>query len=59
VWAAVLNGFLAPPLIVVVMMVCNNRGLMGEHRTGWLLNVLGGVTAVVMTASAVAPVFQL
>lgn len=59
VWAAVLNGFLAPPLIAVVLVVCNNRGLMGEHRNGWLLNVLGGVTAVVMTAAAVALVFQL
>jgi Mn2+/Fe2+ NRAMP family transporter len=59
VWAAVLNGFLAPPLIVIVMLVCNNRELMGEHRNGWLLNVLGGVTAVVMTAAAVALVFQI
>jgi NRAMP (natural resistance-associated macrophage protein)-like metal ion transporter len=59
VWAAVLNGFLAPPLIVIVMMVCNNRGLMGEHRNGWLLNALGGVTAVVMTTAAVALVLQL
>ena len=54
VWAAVVNGFLAPPLIVIVLMVCNNRGLMGEHRNGWLLNVLGVITALVMKAAAVA-----
>lgn len=59
VWAAVLNGFLAPPLIVVVLVVCNNRGLMGEHRNGWVMNALGAVTAAVMTAAAVALGIQL
>jgi len=53
-WAAVVNGVLAPPLIVVVLVVCNNRGLMEGHRNGWLLNLLGGTAAVVMSAAAVA-----
>jgi NRAMP (natural resistance-associated macrophage protein)-like metal ion transporter len=59
VWAAVVNGFLAPPLIVVVLVVCNNRELMGEHRNGWPLNVLGGATALVMTGAAMALGIQL
>ena len=58
VWAAVLNGFLAPPLIVIVMVVCNNRELLGEHRNGWVLNALGAVTALVMSAAAVALAYQ-
>lgn len=46
--AAVLNGVLAPPLIVLLLLVCNDRELMGHRRNGWLLNLLGGLTAVVM-----------
>ncbi|HEX7243451.1 MAG TPA: Nramp family divalent metal transporter [Longimicrobiaceae bacterium] len=53
-WAAVLNGVLAPPLIVVVLVVCNNRELMGEHRNGVLLNLLGTLAAAVMGACALA-----
>jgi Mn2+/Fe2+ NRAMP family transporter len=53
-WAAVVNGILAPPLIVVVLVVCNNRGLMAEHRNGWAMNLLGGTAALVMVAAAVA-----
>lgn len=51
-WSAVLNGVLAPPLIVIILMVCNNRKVMMEHVNGVWLNLLGGITAVVMTAAA-------
>lgn len=54
VWAAVINGVLAPPLIIIVLLVCNNAGLMGEHRNGWLLNVLGGLTVLIMAGAAIA-----
>ncbi len=53
-WSAVLNGVLAPPLIVIILIVCNNRSVMGEHRNGKLLNALGVLTAVVMTGAALA-----
>lgn len=54
VWAAVVNGLLAPPLIVIILIVCNNERIMGAHRNGRGLNILGGAAAVVMTGAAVA-----
>jgi Mn2+/Fe2+ NRAMP family transporter len=53
-WAAVVNGLLAPPLVVIILRVCNDRRVMGEHRNGRLLNVAGAFTAVVMSAAAAA-----
>ena len=53
-WAAVVNGLLAPPLIVLILLVCNNRSVMGEHVNGRWLNGLGFMAAIVMSASAVA-----
>lgn len=53
-WSAVLNGVLAPPLIVIILLVCNNRKVMGEHTNGKLLNWLGILCALVMGAAAVA-----
>ena len=32
-WTAVLNGFLAPPLLVLVMLVANDRTIMGREST--------------------------
>jgi Mn2+/Fe2+ NRAMP family transporter len=52
--AAVVNGVLAPPLLVLVMLVGNNRAIMGEHTNGFWLNVLGWAAVGLMTGAAVA-----
>ena len=53
-WSAVLNGLLAPPLMVLVMLVGNNRKIMGPHTNGPWLNVLGWTATAIMTAAAIA-----
>ncbi len=53
-WSAVVNGMFAPPLIVLVLVVCNNRGVMREDANGRWLNALGGLAACAMGAAAVA-----
>jgi NRAMP (natural resistance-associated macrophage protein)-like metal ion transporter len=52
-WAAVLNGLLAPPLIVVILIVANDRRVMGPYVNGRVLNVLGVTTIILMTLAAV------
>jgi NRAMP (natural resistance-associated macrophage protein)-like metal ion transporter len=52
-WTAVINGVLAPPLIVVIMLVSNSKKVMGNRTNGKLTNFLGWGTAVIMTAAAV------
>jgi NRAMP (natural resistance-associated macrophage protein)-like metal ion transporter len=56
-WSAVLNGLLAPPLIVIILRVCNNPVVMQERVNGRWLNVLGTITAVVMGVAATALVW--
>jgi Mn2+/Fe2+ NRAMP family transporter len=56
-WAALVNGVLAPPLIVIILLVSNNRSVMGEHTNGRVLNLLGIATALVMSAAAIAMFF--
>jgi Mn2+/Fe2+ NRAMP family transporter len=53
-WTAVLNGVLAPPLLVVIMLVANNTAIMGKRVNGPLLNILGWLTVGVMTLAALA-----
>jgi NRAMP (natural resistance-associated macrophage protein)-like metal ion transporter len=52
--SAVLNGVLAPPLLVLVMLVGNNRSIMGAHTNGFWLNVLGWGATLAMTAAVLA-----
>jgi len=52
-WTAVINGVLAPPLIVVIMLVSNSKKVMGKRTNGPLTNVIGWSTAVLMTAAAI------
>ncbi len=52
--SAVLNGLLAPPLLLLVMLVGNNRAIMGEHANGPWLNVLGWSATAIMSVAAVA-----
>jgi NRAMP (natural resistance-associated macrophage protein)-like metal ion transporter len=52
--SAVVNGLLAPPLMVLVMLVSSDRRIMGEHANGVWLNVLGWAATAVMVLAAVA-----
>jgi Mn2+/Fe2+ NRAMP family transporter len=54
VLTAVLNGLLAPPILILVMLVSNNRKVMGERTNGRLLNMLGWATTIVMGLAGVA-----
>jgi len=54
IWSAVINGLLAPPLVLIILVVCNNRRVMGSHCNGRGLNVLGTVAGALMAAASVA-----
>jgi NRAMP (natural resistance-associated macrophage protein)-like metal ion transporter len=53
VLSAVINGLVAPPLLILVMLVSNDRAAMGERTNGRLLNVVGWVTAIVMSVAGI------
>ena len=48
------RGLVAAPLLVLVMLVSNNRAAMGERTNGRLLNVVGWATTFVMVVAAIA-----
>lgn len=56
-WSAVINGLVAPPLLVLIMLVVNNKNIMGDKVNGRLTNFLGWASTVAMSAAAVALFF--
>jgi NRAMP (natural resistance-associated macrophage protein)-like metal ion transporter len=53
-WTAVINGVLAPPLIVVLVLATSNARIMGKNTNPPLLRWLGWLTAALMSLAAAA-----
>jgi NRAMP (natural resistance-associated macrophage protein)-like metal ion transporter len=52
-WTAVINGLVSPPLLIVIMLVSNNKKVMGDKVNGVGTNIVGWAAAVVMFAAAI------
>lgn len=53
-WSAVVNGVLAVPLMVVMMLIARNGRAMGRLTIGWRSTVLGWLATLVMLAATAA-----
>jgi NRAMP (natural resistance-associated macrophage protein)-like metal ion transporter len=53
-WSAILNGLLAPPLVVMVVLLTSDRKVMGSRTNSRGLQTLGWICAVVMSGAAIA-----
>ena len=51
-WSAVLNGILAPPLVVLVVLLTSDKKVMGARANAPSARVLGWICAAVMSAAA-------
>jgi len=54
--AAVVNGVISPVLIAAILVVSNDRRILGRHRNGRLSNLLGVATVAVMGLAAIGMV---
>jgi NRAMP (natural resistance-associated macrophage protein)-like metal ion transporter len=53
-WSAVVNGVLAPPLVILVVLVTSDKKVMGKRINPRGVQLLGWICAVVMSVAAVA-----
>jgi Mn2+/Fe2+ NRAMP family transporter len=53
-WSAVINGVIAVPMMIAMMIVATNRKKMGQFIAGPALSILGWASTLVMAAAAVA-----
>jgi Mn2+/Fe2+ NRAMP family transporter len=53
VWSGIVQGFSVPPLLLVMMLMTNDRAMMHDRPNGGLTNFLGwSTTAVTFAATA-------
>ncbi len=52
VWSGIVQGFSTPPLMLLILLMTNNRAIMGDRVNGRAINVLGGLTLMAMTCAS-------
>jgi NRAMP (natural resistance-associated macrophage protein)-like metal ion transporter len=58
-YAAMLNGVLAPPLLILILLICNNKKILGSRTNGFLSNGFGLIITAVMAIVALATIYTL
>ncbi len=53
-YSAIFNGFCAPPLMVLILLIGKNKKIMGKHVNGPISNTLGWIITLLMFTAAIA-----
>lgn len=58
-YAAALNGLAAPPLMVLIILIANNKKVMGKFVNKRISNIVGGVIVLVMAIAGILLIIDL
>jgi len=53
-YTAVLNGIIAPPLIILIILIANNKKIMGKHTNSFFENSIAWLISGIMIVVSVA-----
>lgn len=56
-YTAVLNGIVAPPLMILILLISNNKKIMGKYTNSVISNVLGWIITLFMIVAALILLF--
>jgi Mn2+/Fe2+ NRAMP family transporter len=54
VWSGIVQGFSTPPLLLMIMLLTNDRTVMGDRTNGPGINILGWLTTILIAAATIA-----
>ncbi|ULQ56868.1 divalent metal cation transporter [Flavihumibacter rivuli] len=54
IYTAILYGITAPILIAIILLICNNKNIMGPYTNSRMSNIMGVLTFLLMATAAVA-----
>ncbi len=52
-YTAILNGMVAPFLMVMILLICNNKKIMGNYTNSLFSNIMGIIITAVMSISSI------
>ncbi len=58
-YTAIVNGVMAPPLMIMILLISNNKSIMGRHTNSLFSTLLGWIITAIMSAAAILLVVSL
>ncbi len=59
IYSAVVNGLVAPVVLVLIVQIAGNKKIMGRHKNGWFTQLIGWSVVVIMTIAGLATIGSL
>ncbi len=56
IYSAVLNGIVAPVILVLIVDMSDNKKIMGRHKNGRMVSAIGWITTILMIIAGVAAI---
>lgn len=57
VLTAILYGVITPPILAIILFICNNEKIMGKHVNNFFYNSLGMITIILMSLAILGLIF--
>ena len=58
-YAAALNGLTAPPLMILIILIANNKNIMGKYVNRRLSKIIGWIITIVMSIAGILLIIDL
>jgi NRAMP (natural resistance-associated macrophage protein)-like metal ion transporter len=58
-YTAIFNGVCAPPLLILILLIANNKKIMGKFVNNQFSNLMGIMITIIMTLAALALIIEL
>jgi Mn2+/Fe2+ NRAMP family transporter len=59
IYSAVLNGLVAPIVLVLIVILSSNKKIMGEYKNSLVIKVIGIITVALMAVTAITTIYFL
>jgi len=53
-YTAIINGIAAPPIMVLIMLITNNKKIMGKYSNTVFSNIMGWIITIIMAIASIA-----
>lgn len=59
IYAAALNGIIAPIIIILILLLARNKKIMREWKIGKISSIIGWITAILMILAGIGAIYSL
>lgn len=59
VYSAIMNGCVAPIVLILILLISSSKKVMGERANGWPAKIIGGIATLLMVVAGIATIWTL